>query len=88
MKLKEIRARFRKEQHFPPSVIDRGLARDSTSGIQDRARARVEELRAEYRHAGISAGRELAMLSFAEGEADRAGFEGLPGIHALTSTSR
>jgi hypothetical protein len=88
LKLKEIRARFRKEQPFPPSVIDRGPARDSTSGILDRARARVEELRAEYRQSGISAGRELAMLSFAEGEADRAGFEGLPGIHAPTSTSR
>ncbi len=40
LKLKETRALFRKEQHFPSAVIDRGLANmsDASPGILDRAR--------------------------------------------------
>src|SRR5579864_3137271 len=43
LKLKETRSLFRKEQHFPSAVIDRGLARmdGTTSDILERARQRV-----------------------------------------------
>ncbi len=50
LKLKETRALFRKEQHFPSAVIDRGLPSidGSTPGIMERARQRVEELLTAY----------------------------------------
>ena len=90
LKLKETRALFRKEQHFPSAVIDRGLAFNcgSAPDILGRARERVEELLAEYRHPEILAGREQAMLNFAEAEGKRAGLEGLPGITSPTSATR
>jgi trimethylamine--corrinoid protein Co-methyltransferase len=82
LKLKETRALFRKEQHFPSAVIDRGLASDrgAASGILGRTRERVEELLAEYRRPEIPSEREDAMLNFAESEGRRVGLEGLPGI--------
>jgi trimethylamine--corrinoid protein Co-methyltransferase len=90
LKLKETRALFRKEQHFPSAVIDRGLASDpgSAPGILGRARERVEELLAEYRRPEILADREQAMLSFAEAEVGRVGLTELPGITALTAATR
>ncbi len=90
LKLKETRAMFRKEQHFPSAVIDRGLASspDSSPGILDRARERVEQLLAEYRRPEILADREQAMLNFAEAEGGRVGLTELPGIAALTSANR
>jgi trimethylamine---corrinoid protein Co-methyltransferase len=88
LKLKETRALFRREQHFPSAVIDRGLASGSTLGILDRARERVEELLAEYRRPEIPADREQAMMDFAEAEGKRAGFEGLPGITRPVSAIR
>jgi len=86
LKLKETRALFRKEQHFPSAVIDRGLASSLSPvpGILDRARERVEGLLAEYRRPEINSDREKAMLVFAEREGGRAGLEGLPGILSLT----
>jgi trimethylamine--corrinoid protein Co-methyltransferase len=82
LKLKETRALFRLEQHFPSAVIDRGLAQgDGTElGILGRARERVEALVTDYRRPEISAERELEMLKFAEREGRRAGLQGLPGI--------
>jgi len=90
LKLKETRALFRKEQHFPSAVIDRGLASDPGSGpgILNRARERVEQLLAEYRHPEILADREQAILNFAEAQGARVGLEGLPGITTATSATR
>jgi len=90
LKLKETRALFRKEQHFPSAVIDRGLANHpgSAPGILGRARERVEELLAEYRRPEILCEREQAMLNFAEGEGGRVGLEGLPGITSPASATR
>ncbi|MGA2921140.1 MAG: trimethylamine methyltransferase family protein [Candidatus Sulfotelmatobacter sp.] len=90
LKLKETRALFRKEQHFPSAIIDRGLASgpDSSQGILGRAQERVEELLAEYRRPEILADRERALLNFAETESGRVGLEGLPGITSPASASR
>ncbi len=90
LKLKETRALFRKEQHFPSPVIDRGLASgtDTSRGILDRAQERIEELLAEYRRPEIVAEREQALLNFAEAEGGRVGLKKLPGITALASVSR
>jgi len=89
LKLKETRALFRKEQHFPSAVIDRGLAScGAAPDIVGRARERVEELLAEYQRPSSLADREQAMLNFAEAEGGRAGLEGLPGISSTASATR
>ena len=80
LKLKETRALFRSEQHFPSAVIQRG---EDSPDILARARARVEELVAEYRRPDLSSEREQALREFAEMEARRAGLGHLPGIDAL-----
>lgn len=80
LKLKETRALFRKEQHFPSSVIDRDLVGDNRNGILDRARNKVEELVADYRRPEIPSDRAGALLKFAESEGRKAGLRGLPGI--------
>ena len=80
--LKETRALFRKEQHFPSAVIDRGLpAMDGASpGILERAQQRVEELVASYERHPLSADRERELVTFAQVEGKKVGLEGLPGI--------
>src|SRR5579864_9158385 len=90
LKLRETRALFRKEQHFPSAVIDRGFAApDGTElGILDRAGKRVEELVAEYRRPEISSEREQEMFRFAEREGRKAGPQGLPGIAVAESVTR
>jgi len=82
LKLKETRALFRKEQHFPSAVIDRGLASmdGATPGILERARLRVEELISAYERHPLPPEREKEMIAFAEGEASKAGLEGLPAV--------
>ena len=82
LKLKETRALFRKEQHFPSAVIDRGLpAMDGTSpDILQRARQRVEELISTYQRHPMAAEREQEMITFAQREAKPFGLEGLPEI--------
>ncbi len=82
LKLKETRALFRKEQHFPSAVIDRGLASmsDTSPGILDRARERVEELLAAYRRPALADEREREMVAFAQREGRESGLVGLPGI--------
>ena len=84
LKLKETRALFRKEQHFPSAVIDRGLAAndDSTSNVVERARQRAEELVNAYERHGLPADREHEMITLAQREGKKAGLEGLPGIRA------
>jgi len=80
LKLKETRTLFRKEQHFPSAVIDRGLATmdESLRGIGKRAAERVEELLSGYERHEFA--REEEMLAFAQCEGQKAGLEELPGI--------
>ncbi|HYM76505.1 MAG TPA: trimethylamine methyltransferase family protein [Candidatus Dormibacteraeota bacterium] len=82
LKLKETRALFRKEQHFPSAIIDRGLsAQDGTDpGILQRARQRVEELLSTYERHPLSPDCEQELIAFARREAKPSGLEGLPGI--------
>jgi len=84
LKLKETRALFRKEQHFPSAVIDRGLpAMDGgPHDILERARQRVEDLVAAYERHALPAEHEHEMIAFALREGKTAGLEGLPGIRA------
>jgi trimethylamine---corrinoid protein Co-methyltransferase len=82
LKLKETRALFRKEQHFPSAVIDRGLATidETAPGILERTQQRVEELISTYERRGPSPEREQEMIAFAQREGRKAGLEGLPEI--------
>lgn len=82
LKLKETRSLFRKEQHFPSAVIDRGLAAidGSTPDILERAGQRVEELVAAYERHPLAPDREKEMIAFAEREGKNAGLGELPGI--------
>jgi trimethylamine--corrinoid protein Co-methyltransferase len=81
LKLKETRTLFRREQHFPSGVIDRGLpAMDGDPGILDRARQRAEELLVSYERHPLPPDREKEMIAFAQREAKPFGLEGLPEI--------
>jgi len=81
LKLKETRALFRKEQHFPSAVIDRGFASmDATPDILTRARRRVDELLSAYQRHALSPECEKELIAFAQREGEKAGLEGLPGI--------
>jgi trimethylamine--corrinoid protein Co-methyltransferase len=77
LKLKETRALFRSEQHFPSDVIDRGMNLDGLD-VLGRARRRVDELIASYERPRVLADREEAMLRFAEQHAQAAGLTKLP----------
>jgi trimethylamine--corrinoid protein Co-methyltransferase len=82
LKLKETRALFRQEQHFPSAVIDRGLP-DMVGGSPDilaRARQRVEELLSSYERHPLPEEREKEMIVFAQREGKKAGLDGLPEI--------
>jgi trimethylamine--corrinoid protein Co-methyltransferase len=81
LKLPETRSLFRKEQHFPSAVIDRGLSSDGTTpGILDRARRRVDDLVGIYERHPLPSDREREIIAFAEREGKNAGLEGLPAI--------
>lgn len=82
LKLKETRTLFRKEQHFPSAVIDRGLpAMDGGNpDILQRAHERAEELVASYERHPMAAEREQELVAFAHREGKKAGLEGLPEI--------
>jgi len=82
LKLKETRSLFRKEQHFPSAIVDRGLPHmdGADPDILERAHTRVEELVASYERHVLPFDREKEMIAFAEREARKAGLEGLPGI--------
>jgi trimethylamine--corrinoid protein Co-methyltransferase len=84
LKLKETRALFRLEQHFPSDVIDRGAGIDGTSSIGERARHRVEELVAAYERPALDSNRDRAMVEWAEKRAREVGLERLPGIEELS----
>ena len=82
LKLQETRALFRKEQHFPSSVIDRGLpTMDGTPAtVLERASQRVEELVRSYERHPLDTAREKEMIAFAERVGKKSGLEGLPEI--------
>jgi trimethylamine--corrinoid protein Co-methyltransferase len=82
LRLKETRALFRKEQHFPSAVIDRGLpaADGSDPGILQRARTRVEELLAVYERKPLPEDCEEELIAFAQKEGQRVELVGLPEI--------
>ena len=82
LKLKETRALFREEQHFPASVIDRGLAVPDAGAptILDRARRRIEELLSAYERPALAPDREMELIHFAEREGRQAGAVGLSEI--------
>jgi trimethylamine--corrinoid protein Co-methyltransferase len=82
LKLKETRSLFRKEQHFPSSVIDRGLpmADGSCPDILQRAKRRVEELVASYERHSLPPDVEKELVTFALREGKSSGLENLPGI--------
>jgi trimethylamine--corrinoid protein Co-methyltransferase len=84
LKLKETRALFRQEQHFPSTVIDRGLPSLDGAGpdILERTRRRVEELSSAYKRHPLPPEREAEMIAFAQREGQAAGLESLPGILA------
>jgi trimethylamine:corrinoid methyltransferase-like protein len=82
LKLKETRSLFRKEQHFPSAVIDRGLAstNGTTPDILQRAHQRLEELLSAYERHPLPPEREQELIAFAQAEAKLSGLDGLPGI--------
>jgi trimethylamine--corrinoid protein Co-methyltransferase len=83
LKLKETRALFRREQHFPSAVIDRSLGEEAeTEPLHDsfcRARARVNELVAAYSRPTLPPEMKQNLFAIASREAERAGLEHLPG---------
>jgi len=82
LKLKETRALFRQEQHFPSAVVDRGLvtADEIAPGVLERAQQRVEALLSSYERHAPAPERDREMIAFAQREGKKAGLEGLPGI--------
>ncbi len=82
LKLKETRALFRKEQHFPSAIVDRGLPVPDgcAPDILQRTRQRVEELLAAYERHPLEPKIEQEMIAFALREGRKAGLEGLPGV--------
>jgi trimethylamine--corrinoid protein Co-methyltransferase len=84
LKMKETRALFRSEQHFPSPVIQRGS--DPTSNDHpptdtfSRAQQRVHELGTAYQRPSIPSHIEKRLRAIAEREALRAGLGRLPGI--------
>lgn len=83
LKLKETRNLFREEQYLPSPVIDRASLRGwQDAGALDafaRARARADQLVAEYRRPALAPEREAAMLTLMRAEAARVGLTTLPG---------
>jgi trimethylamine--corrinoid protein Co-methyltransferase len=82
LKLKETRALFRSEQHFPTSVTHRGEIPEGTlpDDAFARARTRVQELLGVYQRPVISPETEDALLKVARRVAGTAGLKDLPGI--------
>ena len=78
LKLKETRTLFRKEQHFPSSIIDRSGG--NMADILDRARLRVNELVESYRRPVITPEVEDALRAIALRESRSLGLDHLPGI--------
>jgi hypothetical protein len=77
-------ALFRKAQHFPSALTDRGLpTRDgdgATPGVLEHTRQRVQELLSAYERHPLAPEREQEMIAFAQREAKASGLDGLPEI--------
>ncbi|MBI1739861.1 MAG: trimethylamine methyltransferase family protein [Candidatus Koribacter versatilis] len=82
LKLKETRALFRSEQHFPSSVTHRGEIPEGTVAEDtfSRARARVGELMGSYLRPAISPQTENNLIEVALRVARSVGLSELPGI--------
>jgi trimethylamine---corrinoid protein Co-methyltransferase len=82
LKLRETRALFRKEQHFPSAIIDRGLAsmERNATGVLQRAQQRVEELLSSYQRRSLPEDCEREMINFAMKEGRKAGLTELPAL--------
>ena len=82
LKLKETRALFRSEQHFPSSVIERAgnAGADPSITMFERARERVEELLSGYESPSLHPENEKAMREIVAREEDRVGMSSLPKI--------
>jgi trimethylamine--corrinoid protein Co-methyltransferase len=79
LKLKETRTLFRKEQHFPSRVIDRG-GDPAIADLHTRLRKRVEELLEICSQPEIGADRRDSLYRLAMKQAEPAGLDHLPGI--------
>lgn len=86
LKLKETRALFRKEQHFPSAVINRG-SDGYAPDILARTRLCVNELLESYRRPSITKDVEDALKEIALREARLAGMDHLPGIESPATIS-
>jgi len=81
LKLKETRALFRQEQHFPSSVIERGGPQSQgASDTFERARRRADELVSSYQRPGVRPEVERARRQIAERELARCGRTSLMGV--------
>ena len=81
LKLRETRALFRQEQHFPSSVIERGGPQ--SQGARDafeRARRRAGELVSEYRRPAMASETERELRQSAERGLARCGHPDLIGV--------
>jgi trimethylamine--corrinoid protein Co-methyltransferase len=87
LKLKETRALFRSEQHFPSDVIDRGMNIEGLD-VLGRARRRVDELVAAYNRPAIAPEVEEELLQFAEQHARAAGLTQLAGLSRTAAATR
>lgn len=79
LKLKETRALFRKEQHFPSSIIDRG-GEPNPPDILARARQRVDELLQNYQPPQINPEVVTSLRAIAARHAKSVGLDQLPGV--------
>jgi trimethylamine---corrinoid protein Co-methyltransferase len=84
LKLKETRALFRSEQHFPSAIIDRSAREeDESKPLRDtfcRARALVNELLASYSRPALAPDASQKLLTIARREAKRVGLQQLPAV--------
>jgi trimethylamine---corrinoid protein Co-methyltransferase len=82
LKLKETRALFRSEQHFPSPVIHRGEIAEGTvpDDAYARSRTRVRELLDSYQRPVIAPEIEDELIKVALRVANSAGLKELPGI--------
>ena len=79
LKLKETRTLFRKEQHFPSEVIDRG-SDPAAPDIHTRLRQRVDELLTNYQRPSLCEATQDNLYRVAMIRAQAAGLDDLPGI--------
>lgn len=88
LKLKETRALFRSEQHFPSAVIHRGEIPEGTAPEDTfaRARTRVAELLESYSTPELAVEAHDRLLEVALRVTHAAGLENLPGIERTAAT--